>query len=892
MDSVGLCRSRQCDCTLLQMMYLAEVDGTLPRPLLKKIPEGTLLGDDEPFPEGLTLQSASLPMGDDVVEDNKSSESTSQQVNVSFSDENSGEKLSMPTDISYLMSTSAENVDLGKFLERPVLIATEQWAEGTSFTASRLPWLDVLGNQVMRRKLENFFLMRANLNIKVVVNASPFYYGAVLVSYTPLPFFAQDTAGDPLVPLSQRPHFYIYPQTSQGGEMKIPFLYYKEWLDITTNADLTAMGVLNFNAITPLRNANNAVGQNVTIKTYAWFSEVELDGTTEKLVLQSGKAPMKDEYSKEGAISKPASAIARASGSLSDLPVVGPFMTATSVAANAVANVASLFGFTDVPVVADVHSFKNTPFPQMATTDVGVQFEKLSLDAKNELTIDPKVCGVDASDEMQISSIVQRESYLTTFPWASSDASDKHLFTMRVAPTIRRVTATTGSSRINFTPMGYLAEAFTLWRGDIKVRLKFICSQYHRGRVLVTWDPVGSPSSTVDTATEVYSQIVDLAESTDVEFNIPYIQPQAYIRTDTPNPAAQGFSTTAFTTNNDLSNGNLSIFVLNELTSPSVTADIDVAVFIRGGDNMEFANPRDINPLYSPYTIQSGSTPMDKSSSICYDIKKDEQNIGGKKSVTDSNLNLVYNGESVVSLRQMIRRSNYYSYTPFSMPITANAELVLNEVILPRLPLYPGYDTSGIQLARNNAGTANVAYNWVNWSYLSWFSLMYVGVRGSVNYMVNKESSRNTDTVFIERSVNPDRGSIPTFNTFVVSTTANTTDDMARLMSVFRQSGESGLAVTNQQTQSSLLASVPYYSRYKFSYTNPLFRTDGTSIEDSDRDSIIVGTTVHISQAQKGAYTMYQAYDLFISAGTDMSFVFFLSAPTMTLYDATPGAPA
>lgn len=837
----------------------------------------------------LKLQSGTLPQGDDVVEDNRSMESTTQQINVSFSDENSGEKNDLGSDISYLMSSSNNNLEITKFLERPVLARTQSWLEGTTFTDSISPWAEIIANLVMRRKFENYYLMRANLNVKVVINASPFYYGGVLVSYDPLPFSTQAAAGEFLVPFSQRPHFYIYPQNNQGGEMKIPFVYNFEWLDITNSVEVNTMGTLHYNAIGALRNANDVVGANVTIQTYVWLSEIELEGATSKLVLQSGKTPMKDEYQKEGAVSKPASAVARGAGMMSKVPIIGPFMTATSVAASAVANVASLFGFTDVPVIDDVHAFKNTPFPQMATTDVGVQFEKLSIDAKNELSIDPKICGVPADDELQLSTIVQRESYLTTFPWSVANVAESHLFSMRIFPELKRVTALSGgSNRINYTPMGYVAEAFAFWRGDIKIRLKFLCSQYHRGRVLIVWDPVGTPTVFSQFTNEVCSQVIDLAECSDVEINIPWTQPEAYKRTGASNPLAQGFSTASFATDAEFTNGNLSVYVLNELTAPSATADIEVAVFVKGGDNLEFSNPKDIDPLLSPYTLQSGTIPMD--GPLSYDTQTETLALSGKQSTTDPNFNLVYNGENVSSVRQMIRRSNFYSFMPFSQDVQPDTQLLLTEVILPRLPLYPGYDISGIQLARNNSGAGNVAYNWVTWTYLSWFQLMYIGIRGSVNYMVNKDSARDGDTVFLERSVSPDRGAVPTFNTFAVGSTGPVTDIMARLLAVNRQPGESGVAVTSQKTQASVTASIPFYSRYKFTYTNPIYRTDGLGTVDSEKDSIIVGTTSFISEAQKGTYTQYQAFDLYMSAGTDMTFIFFKNAPCMVRYGSVPAA--
>lgn len=839
----------------------------------------------------LEHQSGTMPEGDDIVSDNKTTESTTQQINVSFSDENSGEKNDLGSDISYLMSSSNNNLEITKFLERPVLARTQSWLEGTTFTDSIAPWASVIANLVMRRKFENYYLLRANLNVKVVINASPFYYGGVLVSYDPLPFSTVAAAGEFLVPFSQRPHFYIYPQNNQGGEMKIPFVYNYEWLDITNSLEVNTMGTLNYNAIGTLRNANDVAGANVTIQTYVWLSEIELEGATSKLVLQSGKMPMKDEYERDGAVSKPASAIARGTAAMSKVPIIGPFMTATSVAANAVSNVASLFGFTDVPVVDDVHAFKNTPFPQLATTDVGVQFEKLSIDAKNELSIDPKICGVCADDELQISSIVQRESYLTTFSWTSAAVAETHLFSMRVFPELKRVSPLgLGANRINYTPMGYLAEAFAFWRGDIKVRLKFLCSQYHRGRVLIVWDPVGTPTTFSHFTNEICSQVVDLAECSDVEINVPWTQPEAYKRTGAGNPVAEGFSSSTFATDAEFTNGNLSIYVLNELTAPSATADIEVAVFVRGGENLEFSNPKDIDPLLSPYIYQSGTIPMD--GPLSYDTQVESLTLSGKQSTTDPNFNLVYNGESVSSIRQMIRRSNFYSFMPFSQDVEPDTQLILTEILLSRLPLYPGYDTAGIQLARNASGASNVNYNWVTWTYLSWFQMMYVGIRGSVNYMVNKDSSRDGDMVFIERSVSPDRGSVPTFNTFTINSVGPVTDKMARLIAVSRQPGESGIAVTSQKTQASVTASVPFYSRYKFLYTNPVYRTDGLSNEDSDRDNIVIGSTSFISEAQKGTYTNYQAFDIYLSAGTDMTFVFFKNAPCMVRYGSVPDAAA
>lgn len=77
--------------------------------------------------------------------------------------------------------------------------------------------------------------------------------------------------------------------------------------------------------------------------------------------LRKVNSGFKDEYG-QGVVSTVASGVAKATGLLTEIPVVGPFATATSMVAGATARVANLFGWTNVPNVADVQPFKDTPF--------------------------------------------------------------------------------------------------------------------------------------------------------------------------------------------------------------------------------------------------------------------------------------------------------------------------------------------------------------------------------------------------------------------------------------------------------------------------------------------------------------------------------------------------
>ena len=182
---------------------------------------------------------------------------------------------------------------------------------------------------------------------------------------------------------------------------------------------------------------------------------------------------------------------------------------------------------------------------------------------------------------------------------------------------------------------------FAFWRGDIKVRLKFVCSQYHKGRLRVSWDPIGDIGGTTDSTTEVFTQIVDLAECTDVTFNIPYMQNTAFLNRFLT--YSNRYSNDGSITNTaGYTNGVFPVRVLNELSALLSTADIQVLVFVSGGDNLEFACPSEIDTAYSSTPVCALPPPSLFSS---YDTDKKEVEMGESPSDPPSTSYLTYHGE-------------------------------------------------------------------------------------------------------------------------------------------------------------------------------------------------------------------------------------------------------
>jgi hypothetical protein len=801
---------------------------------------------------------------------------TVQEGNVGFLDEQDEVITSIPHDMSYLKVDNSQNVDLGQYLGRPVQIFSKNWQIGTNLTAATStfnPWYEYFSKTSIKKKLDNYYLLRCNLHLKFVINASPFYYGCCMVAYQPFNTYdpaiiLTNASRDENVPLSQRPHLYLYPQNCQGGEMILPFLNNRNWIDAASAVDLLDMGIIDLQSLTVLRNSNGLTTETINIKVYAWTEDLEVAGPTIKLAVQGGK----DEYSHGGTISKPASAIARSMGKLGKLPVIGPFATATSYAAGAVADIASLFGYTNVPVIDDVHAFRSKPYPNLASTDIGTPVEKLTLDAKNELSIDPKICGANVDDELLIAPFCQRESFLFRTTWAASDATDTGLFFSKVSPNLYVQDVLTNQSAIYGTPMSHVAKCFKYWRGDIKYVFKFICSPYHKGRVRINWDPIGGIGTSGDYTTETYTRIVDISEETEVSICVPYTQAASYLQNITT--LGENFAKTSTSTSGlgTLFNGTITVRVLTEQSSPSASADIDLLVFVSACDNIEFAGPIDISGTYSPYTVQSGTQ---------YDVDISDYEIGLKPSVADPNTNLVYMGESCVSLRQLMRRTTKYKRTVGNLN-SSTESIITTTWLLGRNPEYPGFDPTGNDTAVGLTALVSKPYNWVSWSATTWFSQCFIGSRGSYNYVIAPQDLNN---VVISTSRSQKTRGTPI--TVVQDLPLTNRTDFIRGFSdsVNYPTGMSGLTLVNQASLAGDMVSLPMYSEYKFLSNNPIDRTDGDAIDGTLTDTMAIVATTN---AYTGFNAKFLAIDTYFSAGTDFSLVFFLNVPTVYVYTSLP----
>jgi hypothetical protein len=110
-------------------------------------------------------------------------------------------------------------------------------------------------------------------------------------------------------------------------------------------------------------------------------------------------------------VSGPATSIVKAANALSVIPQIAPFAMATSKVVGAVGNAAKALGYSRPPITKNPEPYRPTPASQLATTNTPDTAIKLTVDEKQELTIDPGIAGLGPEDPMSIQNIASRESF-------------------------------------------------------------------------------------------------------------------------------------------------------------------------------------------------------------------------------------------------------------------------------------------------------------------------------------------------------------------------------------------------------------------------------------------------------------------------------------------------
>lgn len=220
-------------------------------------------------------------------------------------------------------------------------------------------------------------------------------------------------------------------------------------------------------------------------------------------------------------------------------------------------------------------------------TDLSEPLHNLRLSGKAQ------TCHPDSDmDEMRIDVLKRKYMLLDVFSWTQQNSNGALLWQMPVNPLPPKDrlyrTANAGENLLaqyQITPIGFLSSLHQYWRGSIEYRFDIVASQFHSGKLLLAYIP-GVEEGYVPTLEQARASpnvVISLDNAMTYTWRVPYVADRPWW----PRRYA-GESVT----NNMRSPSKIFVFILNELVLASnVPASLEVLVYMRGGEDMEFSIP-------------------------------------------------------------------------------------------------------------------------------------------------------------------------------------------------------------------------------------------------------------------------------------------------------------
>lgn len=666
--------------------------------------------------------------------------------NVSFGDQHASYNYVMDTEVDETRTQQdSQDATLQNFFSRPIKVYEVEWGTATTMFEQFNPWKLYFENPRVSNRLSNFNLLRAKLHLKFLINGNGFQYGRAIATYLPMHTFDTLSKNVALVPetlvqASQQPHIFLNPTMSTGGEMVLPFFNFYNYVSIP-ESEWEILGQITMRSINALKHANGAVDK-VTVSVFAWAEDVSMSVLTSvepnTMIPQSGAEV--DEANAKGVISGPATAVSTAAKSLSIVPWLRPYAMATSTVASSLSSIAKVFGYSRPTLTKAPEPYRPTIISSLANTNTPDTVAKLTLDDKQELTVDPRISGLGAGDPLVIKDIAKRESYLTTFDWNIGTAPETLLWNCRVSPV---VWAESGATAYHFPACCFAALPFRYWTGTMNFRFQIVCSAFHKGRLKIVYDPNWLAENEYNTN---YIKIVDISDENDFTVSVANGQDRTWL--SHARPASDSlttiYGTSAFASRGE-GNGVFGVYIVNELTTPNSTAnnDIQVNVYVSMGDDFEVAVPDNsitdfvLSPQSGKVADSDLTTEPDKP-------QHDYSEYVGPTTDPLTNNYKVFQGEVVKSFRQLLKRYNLHSAIS---PRNASPRDIYQ-----RCAMFP-YCRGNVPNAVHST-VALAPYNYCNTVMLHWVTWAFSGWRGSIRYKllpVHEMDEGAVSTIYVDR---------------------------------------------------------------------------------------------------------------------------------------------
>lgn len=537
--------------------------------------------------------------------------------------------------VTQLIAKSSQTII--DYLERPSVLTYGSFTT----TDSGILWITDVVNAVTPPKasrLSNIFTIKNDFKITLQVNADRFQQGRYILFWlpsgggTPPSTLGQNLAWRnmhtcTLTKITQLPHVEIDLATQTHVTLNIPYtsIHHMNSWSTSGNSMVYGMGPIG---LIPYSKMNPGLGGSTTCGYTVW-------GSLQNITIGSASYNQMNVSVKEakahgqGPISGVLDKISKTAMMIGEVPLVGPYARTTSWASALAAKAARIWGWSKPLALASPMRVDRKINTFAAVADVTAFHKPLGVMSENSVAVPPNI--VSVVDEMSIDYIKKVPAYISSFNWPTSSTAGTILFQTTVAPN----NYTSWSSGFTYTPASFIAAQFNRWRGSLVYTFKLVKTSFHRGRLLVAFYPgtFSALSVPMDGSEFVYREIVDVSETNTFSVCCPYMVPQPWLSS-----GSMGFQIS----------GTLIVYVVDPLVAPStVSASIDALVEVAAGDDFQVAVPAAWP--YEPYSPSTAQMAEQYVETPCFDL-------GPKASSVDDRLPVFTIGETVKSVRQLLKR--------------------------------------------------------------------------------------------------------------------------------------------------------------------------------------------------------------------------------------------
>jgi hypothetical protein len=759
---------------------------------------------------------------------------------------------------AYPATGQEEVLGIADFFARPVEIATLSLTAGADFFTNYDVWDLFTANPSIRAKLRNYAYFSANLHLRVSISGSPFHYGRVLLSYQPFPAsngtLTRLLAANITFP-TMKPLLINYLSQSDGAvtmdiksnkpvEMEIPFISTKPMMrlfntsalvlaDTSPYADMEYAGALHLATINPVASTSSTPSV-ARMQIVAWATNVKLGAPTGTQIAITTESGVVDER-ETGPVEKVSTKLAEISGALSRVPSIGHLALASEMLFSSVSRFAAIFGWSRPVMIDEPMIVKNQPFQNGAQTIGAETNYRLTIDPKQELTVDPSIGGC-SRDEMVIADIANRTTYLTSFNWLENTAPMSVFWMCRNSPYLHTKDSGALYDFYQPTAMCYAVTPFAAWSGKIVYRFEIVASAFHRGKLAIFFEPNVAQYSLINTNMSTNKQflaVVDIQETQVFEVCVEWGYPRqwagvSHVYTDE-------YGATISSSNPTYCNGYIGVMPFTSLQSPD-GSDIPINVYVRC-ENMRVNELTDRRfPNQRRIRTESGVVPQEDF--VCTPLNKSV--------VSFDNASLYHYGEEPLSFRSMLKR--YVSTAEFNYNMAA-VTVGHIEIVEPNMPVN----------VLPYGATARARTTFDLFSYLR---MAFLGFRGSIRKRVHISGNEDAQ---IGDQVKVTRGGVAGGATPGISFIAAVADSALQGTVTFAQHSNAGVEYE-----------APFYSRnlYALAFADDM---QGTINTDEMETAWSKTCVIDIDTHKPGAFYMYAQIET--AAGEDFGFFRYQGAP-------------